>query len=273
MSGLATINEAVDEHRPAHVFGLFSGGHDSLTSTALAASHPLFSGAVHINTGIGIEQTREFVRDTCRQQGWPLHEIRTEHAYEELVLKWGGFPHGVQGHNSMLYYLKQQPLHRWLRGISAARIGLVSGIRKQESLRRARSSIAKPVHRKGRQVWISPILDWSKMDCNRFMETRRLTRNTVVDLLHRSGECLCGALARPDEIHDIARWFPDTARRINDLEHECEARGFVASVWAGKDAGRIPDGQQQMFSKADLAPLCTSCEAINAGVESPGGSE
>lgn len=258
------------------LYALFSGGHDSLCSTALAAKQPLFRGVVHLNTGIGIEQTREFVRETCRSQGWPLTELHApEGRYEEMVLTRGGFPYGEQSHNSMLFYLKQQPLSRWVREVirredeaekgkgRKGKVGLVTGIRKQESVRRMGAGISIPIRRDGRKTWISPILDWSGIDCGRFMSDESLARNPVVDLLHRSGECLCGALARPEEIHDIARWFPDTARRINDLEHECERRGIVASVWAGRDARKLAVGQMQMFSKAELAPLCTSCEAAN----------
>lgn len=243
------------------IYALFSGGHDSLCSTALAADMEGFAGAVHINTGIGIEETREFVRDTCHTQGWPLHELHAPQGkYEQMVLERGGFPYGTASHNSMLFYLKQQPLNRWIKTIEG-KIGLVTGIRKAESVRRMGAGISVPVREDGRKTWLSPILDWTKIDCNRFMADRGLPRNPVVDLLHRSGECLCGALARSEEIHEIARWFPDTARRINDLEHECEKRGIVACVWAGQDARHLDPGQMQMFSKADLAPLCTSCEA------------
>lgn len=255
------FDDAANKRSLAGIYGLFSGGHDSLCSTALAAKHPLFRGAVHINTGIGIEETRRFVRDTCEQQNWPLHEVKArEGHYEEMVLTRGGFPYGTASHNSMLFYLKQQPLARWFRSI-LGNAGFVTGIRKSESVRRMGAGISVAIRPDGRKTWISPILEWSKVDCNRFIETEGLNRNPVVDLLHRSGECLCGALARSEEIHDIARWYPDTARRINELEHECERRGIVASVWAGSDARNIDPGQMQMFSKADLAPLCTSCEA------------
>ena len=243
------------------IYALFSGGHDSLTSTALAAKHPLFRGVVHINTGIGIEETRTFVRETCEQQGWPLTEAcAPEGRYEEMVLTRGGFPSGPASHNSMLFYLKQQPLNRWFKTVEG-KVGLVTGIRKQESIRRMGSGISVPIRPDGRKVWLSPILDWTKIDCNRFMEAEGLPRNPVVDLLHRSGECLCGALARPEEIHDIAQWFPDTALRINALEHECEARGIAACVWAGREGRNVAPEQEALFSKADLAPLCTSCEA------------
>ena len=121
------------------------------------------------------------------------------------------------------------------------------------------AGISVPFRPDGRKVWISPILDWTRRDCNNFMSEGGLQRNPVVDTLHRSGECLCGALARAEEIHEIALWYPEAARRINELEHECERRGIVASTWAGRE--QVPDGQQRLFSKAALAPLCTSCEA------------
>lgn len=65
----SVLDAAVEEHAPSHVFALFSGGHDSLCSTALAAKHSAFTAAVHINTGIGIPETREFVRSTCEERG------------------------------------------------------------------------------------------------------------------------------------------------------------------------------------------------------------
>jgi capsid protein len=83
----------------------------------------------------------------------------------------------------------------------------------------------------------------------------------VVDRVHRSGECLCGALSRADEIHEIAAHYPDVARRINALEQECEQRGIVASTWASGEARNLSPDQERLFSKAALAPLCTSCEA------------
>lgn len=258
------VDEAVRAHGLSRVYAMFSGGHDSLASTILAAEHEAFAGVVHINTGIGIEETREFVRETCRRNGWPLHEVKApEGMYEKLVLERGGFPGGVKSHNAMLFYLKQQPLARWFKTVKG-QVGFVTGIRKQESLRRMGAGISVPIRRDGRKVWISPLLDWSKVDCGRLIHERRFPRNRVVDLLHRSGECLCGALASEREIHEIALWFPETARRINALEAECERRGILASVWAGRSAEKLSPGQQQLFPKSGYAPLCTSCEARRA---------
>ncbi len=266
-AALETIEQAVVEQDLAAVYALFSGGHDSLTSTLLAAKHPSFRGVVHINTGIGIEETRVFVRETCATNDWPLHEVKApEGKYEELVLTRGGFPGGVQSHNSMLFYLKQQPLAKWFKTIKG-RTGFVTGIRKNESVRRMGAGISVPIRRDGRKVWISPILEWTKVDCGRLIDAEGLQRNRVVDLLHRSGECLCGALAREREIHEIAAWFPETATRINALERECEERGIVACVWAGRNAEKLSAGQTSLFFKSDFAPLCTSCVADYEGEE------
>jgi predicted phosphoadenosine phosphosulfate sulfurtransferase len=43
-----------------------------------------------------------------------------------------------------------------------------------------------PLERDGCQVWVAPIHDWDKSDCNAFIEQERLQRNQVVDLLHRA---------------------------------------------------------------------------------------
>jgi 3'-phosphoadenosine 5'-phosphosulfate sulfotransferase (PAPS reductase)/FAD synthetase len=252
----ATINDAEAEYQPVALFGLFSGGHDSLTSTALAARHPAFTAAVHINTGIGIEDTREFVRETCRAEGWPLIELRSEAVYEDLVLQRGGFPSGPKSHSSMYWYLKQKPLDGLIRQTKRKRgdnVGLVTGIRVQESVRRMGAGISVPIRRDDHaRLWINPILDWSALDCSRFIDAQGLRRNRVVDLLHRSGECLCGALAREGEIDQIDYWFPATGQRIHDLEARARGCGLRKTKWASRKAWG--DAEQITL------PLCASCE-------------
>ncbi len=243
------------------LFALFSGGHDSLAAAKVASRAPLFRGCVHINTGIGIEETSDFVRQTCEREGWPLTELHApEGEYERLVLTRGGFPYGEQSHHSMFYYLKQKHLRRWMKD-QPGQVGLSTGIRKDESVRRMGAGISVPERREGRKTWLSPILDWSAVRVSRFIDSEGLQRNPVVDLLHRSGECLCGALAQESEIHEIAAWFPKTAARIQELERECERRGIVACVWAGKSARNLHVDQLPMFAKSEYAPLCSSCEA------------
>ena len=258
MKELDRISEAIEQYPPVvAVYALFSGGHDSLASTAIAAKHPAFTAVVHANTGIGIEETREFVRDTCRSEGWPLiEEFPDRYSYDDLVLQ-KGFPGGPKSHNRMYYYLKQRSVERVVQRAKhhmKDRVALVTGIRVSESVRRMSSGISVPIRRKGAQVWINPILAWSALDCNRFIDSEGLQRNRVVDLLHRSGECLCGALARSEEIHEIDYWFPDAANRIHDLEAKVTACGMKHSVWASRKAW----GENRQMA-LDLE-MCSSCQ-------------
>lgn len=244
----------------ASVYAMFSGGHDSLAAAIVASKMDGFAGAVHLNTGIGVEQTRQFVRETCAEHDWPLVELHAERGYEQLVLERGGFPYGPQAHNSFYWHLKQKPLRRWVKTIPGETIKLVTGIRREESSRRMLAAMSQSERKEGRWLWLAPILDWSRQQVDELIFRDDFDRNEVVDLLHRSGECLCGALARADEIHDIDTWFPDVGQRIHALERLCEQEGIAASVWASRESRRnqIGDGQGMLFSKA---MLCSSCEA------------
>lgn len=256
-AALGVLDDAILDNNPSNVFALFSGGHDSLSATAVAAKHPAFSGAVHLNTGIGIPETREFVRETCAERGWPLLEYEAgESTYDDLVLGWGGFPSGPLSHARMYQFLKRNQLNILIRQhkrFERDRVMLVTGIRRLESHRRLNAGIGEPIHRDGAKLWVNPILDWSKSDCNDLIEREGLKRNPVVDLLHRSGECLCGAFARQDEILEIELWFPHVAERIHALEERAREAGLDACVWARRTrrevgvVGEVP------------GPLCSDC--------------
>lgn len=250
--------DAVDKYAPVALFAMFSGGHDSLCSTHIAAQHPQFTAVVHINTGIGIERTREFVRDTCRDQGWPLIELRTPPAVYAEQVRTFGFPAGRQRHQVMFRLLKERQVERLIREHKHGRfdrIGLVAGARRQEST--IRMSVAQDVHVRKAQVWINPIVDWSHADKNEYMEANHLPRNPVVDNLHMSGECLCGAFARmPDsgELDAISFFYPETGAYIRDLEKQV----FEAGQWPNWGCFRPEDFDEQGGAQPWL-PLCQDC--------------
>lgn len=256
---VAVLDRAISEHRPSHVFAMFSGGHDSLAALIVAAKHPAFTAAVHINTGVGIARTRQFVRETCEAQGWPLLEYEPDgKTYRDLVAD-KGMPGGPKAHNAMYYWLKQRQIRRLVREHKQHRndrIALVTGIRLAESERRMAAVMSVPVHRIGAQLWVNPILGWTKVDCGRLIEHEGLARNPVVDLLHRSGECLCGALAHHSEIRAIEQWFPDDAQMLHDYEALAREHGHLEDVWAGRLTGV---NREQM--RLPSLPLCTSCES------------
>jgi 3'-phosphoadenosine 5'-phosphosulfate sulfotransferase (PAPS reductase)/FAD synthetase len=265
--GLDVLDAAIAEHRPSHLFAMFSGGHDSLAATALTARHHAFTAAVHINTGIGVEQTREFVRSTCAERGWPLLEYGPpetlgQKTYRELVLAFG-FP-GPAQHAFMFARLKERGIRQLVRDHKVngdTRLLLSTGIRLEESTRRFRNYSEgegeKHYSRDRVRIWASPLAEWSKLDCLDLIAHDGLATNEVVELLHLSGECLCGSFARPGEMHELETWFPGVAAELHALERDAEAAGQIGCVWGRRPDDVSPDQLRLM----PILPLCVSCEA------------
>ena len=208
------------------VVTLFSGGNDS---TVLAH---VFKGrsthAAHANTGVGIEQTRQYVRDVCADWGLPLLERkppREDDSYRAQVLM-HGFP-GPGRHARMYQRLKERAL-----GLIATelvlqplrqRVVYLAGRRRTESSRRAN---VPELERWGSVVFVSPLVNWTKPDMNtyRIMTAKdllpggRVPVNEVSDLIHMSGECLCGAFASYNERDMISEWYPEAFFDIEELQ-------------------------------------------------------
>lgn len=247
-------------------FSLFSGGHDSLANTSVCTAWARERGVemkvVHISTGIGIPETREFVEAVCEARGWPLLVYRASDygvTYEWLVMKYG-FP-GPAHHNLCYNLLKQRALRALVRDHKrdrADRVLLCSGVRAQESQRRFAGTKVIEHRREGAQVWVNPIVTWSKRDCLDEIERAGLPRNPVVDKLHKSGECLCGAFARKGEIEELELWYPEVAAEIHALEAKVEAAGHDRCRWGVKTRPVHPD-QLRL-----LGPLCSSCVQVPA---------
>jgi 3'-phosphoadenosine 5'-phosphosulfate sulfotransferase (PAPS reductase)/FAD synthetase len=268
---------AVDEHEPAHIFGLLSGGHDSLTVTHFAESvlGNKLRAVVHIDTGIGIPETQQFVIDTCERYGWPLRIISALDArkadgtadpqdYRNIVLK-HGFP-GASSHRFMYIRLKQ----RQLDGLSRehnGKIMLISGVRNEESVRRM--GTAKEVQKEGRRIWVAPFLHMTADDLEGYRHVHRLPENPVKKILCMSGECLCGAYAKPNELKQIETFYPEVGKRLRDLEKEVAAAGFPwgwdeqPPAWWGKRKAAEKAGQVDAFqeeAEQEIQMLCTSCQ-------------
>ena len=107
------VAEALDRYKPIAIYAGFSGGNDSRAVVHWMMNNVLGCQALHINTGIGIEASRQYVRDTCKAQGWPLTEIRAKEDcgedYDANVLR-HGFP-GPDGHQFMYRRLKERAVY------------------------------------------------------------------------------------------------------------------------------------------------------------------
>jgi len=257
---LAIISRAVDQYLPSHVFALFSGGHDSLCATHLAAQHPSFTGVVHINTGIGIQETRIFVRETCAEHHWPLREYHPDSNFEQMCIE-KGFP-GPASHRWMYIKLKERPLCQLIRETAdpkdrRRKIVFVHGGRRAESARR-KIGLAGEIetdrkHPSPRVVWVAPIIEWEAEQKRIYMAEHKLRPNLVTETLCMSGECLCGAFAKPGELAEIRKFYPAAAAEIDRIAALVKDAG-QHHIW-----GTRP-GKRKHPDQLDL-PLCYSCEA------------
>jgi 3'-phosphoadenosine 5'-phosphosulfate sulfotransferase (PAPS reductase)/FAD synthetase len=253
----ATIDRAFDEYGPTKMYVGFSGGNDSLVAAHVASQHSRFTGVFHANTGIGVEETRVFMRETARVYGWPLIEIATPISYEDLVLK-HGFP-GPGMHGLMYTRLKDRCVDALLRLVKEhrrERVMIVSGIRSSESQRRM--GFATAMHRRRAQVWVNPLIDWTGEDVLAYREANGLPKNPVSAALGMSGECLCGAFAKPGELARVERCSPETGAYLRDLEGRVRAAGHNWG-WEDGPPRKRRTARQEIAGALDFQPFCTSC--------------
>lgn len=256
------IREANEQHDIVSKFVGFSGGTDSLAVAHWMMENVDGVQCFHANTGIGVERTREFVRDTCRDYGWPLVEIRAKEDcgqdYDDLVLS-HGFP-GPDHHTKMYNRLKERAVAKLVRDHKTKRsdrVMIATGIRHDESRIRA-GYAGREINRNGAQVWVNPIYWWTGTDKHNYIKAHGLPTNPVSETLGMSGECLCGAFASRGEKALIKTIDPDVVARIERLEHECLKKGMTWG-WEGHppEGGWNPD--QQMMDFEAEQPMCTDC--------------
>jgi 3'-phosphoadenosine 5'-phosphosulfate sulfotransferase (PAPS reductase)/FAD synthetase len=280
------LQEAIDTYDPSHAFILFSGGYDSFVSTSVAVDYlkrqvaiPFF--VVHVNTGIGIERTRQFVREMARYYDLPFLEYTTPEDYDKIVSE-HGFP-GAAAHRFMYTLLKERPLrqvmrdhtpekrpdeYRWRRkdrdGKRAKwppRMLFITGVRQEES--RRRMGHVEPIQKEDRRIWVAPLTEWTKEDVLEYLRVRHMPKNPVPPILHYSWDCLCGAFAEEGEKAILDVFFPEEAARIDRLTQVTKANGF-SWEWDQEPPQsyfQTKKGQLTLEGFEGQAHLCTSCDA------------
>lgn len=284
----ALLDEACERWPAERILLLFSGGNDS---TLLAhVMRERVDTVVHVNTGIGIPATRQYVKDVAGAWGLPYLEAKPPDSYRDLVLGrvkartgsnvgkivWRGFP-GPAAHFLMYNRLKQRALERVRRDIVGPRgksgqIVYLAGMRWSESDRRFRN--AEEIDHDGAIIWCSPIVHWTDGHIREYKERHRcqldhthaehmlchdgaLPLNEVTVHLHMSGECLCGAFAKDGEIAGIELFYPEVAAEIREIEAEARACGIPEErcTWgwgAGRERG---SGVGRLCSSCALPPM------------------
>lgn len=254
------IERAIDQYEPVAIYVGFSGGNDSRAVTHWAMNNVPGCEAFHINTGIGIEASRVYVRETCKAQGWPLTEIRAKEDcgqdYDRIVTR-HGFP-GPEGHRYMYTLLKERAIYELVRRSKighkrSAKVLIIAGARHDESVRRMGYGGAE-VHKVKAQIWANAIYWWSKAERDAYNAVNGIPENPIAKALGMSGECGCGAFAQKGELSRWAAVDPEFGKRITRLQEISLSLGRTWS-WEGRPPkGGFNDTQQTMFM-----PMCAGC--------------
>ena len=257
------VASAIEQYKPIAIYAGFSGGNDSRAVVKWMMDNVPGCRALHINTGIGIEAARQYVRDTCKEQGWPLTEIRAKEDcgqdYDELIRRYG-FP-GPDGHQFMYRRLKERAVYALVKRAKvghkrSAKVMIATGIRHDESIIRM-GYAGREVNKVRAQIWANPIYWWSKADRDAYNAASGIPESPIAKALGMSGECGCGAYAHKGE---LAKWRaidPSFGVRIDQLQAESIALG---RTWGWE--GRPPKGgfnKDQGILDLPQMPMCVNC--------------
>lgn len=177
--------------------------------------------------------------------------------------QYGHAPYGFPGkgqHGKAYSRLKERRIEELLRQAKeghsrSATVLFLSGIRRGESKRRAkRESLTE----RGSAKFCNPLIDWTTEEIVSYRARFGLPQSDVAALLHRSGECNCGAFARVEEERQLMRafWPAWWAETIEALETEAKARGVRWCRWGGLD---LQGNQATGGAATDPGLLCANC--------------
>jgi len=262
LTPMQIVSKAIEMYDPIAIYVGFSGGNDSRLVAHWMMNNVPGCKPFHANTGIGIERTRIFVRETCASYGWDLREIHAERdcgqSYDDLCIKYG-FP-GPDGHQMMYSRLKERAVRMLVREAKQghhrhAKVLIASGIRHDESIIRM-GYAGREINKVGAQVWINPMYWFSKEERDEYNVNSGMPENPVTKELGMSGECGCGAFAHPGELERWRAVDPSFGARIDALQQKVLDKGYSWS-WEGRPpkGGFNPD-QMNLFQR----PMCVGCE-------------
>jgi 3'-phosphoadenosine 5'-phosphosulfate sulfotransferase (PAPS reductase)/FAD synthetase len=206
----------------------FSGGRDSALTCYIAKkvadSLNIPVRLIHIDTGIYIPQTREYVKEYANWLNVELKIIKTSYDYFEKVKEYG-YPNVFQ--NRWCWrLLKKEPLYQFRIDELKEKLNSlwILGIRRNESLFRLKNygNLNTTLHKtKIKQLhvieWL-PILFLDGKQVEMLIQKFKIPKNEVWEKVGISGECLCLAGTTKKKLEAIFLNYPEIAKKFHDFD-------------------------------------------------------
>lgn len=264
--------KALQQFNPKKVFIATSGGDDSITAlNVFCELNYIFNLGIkpiilHINTGLGVQRTTDFVREMAKKMKLEYAEMTNYAEYEQRVIERGFYGQGVQAHRMAYNILKDKPFRRaigkYRQGKHNYKVLIINGARKQESDRRMKTS--KDINVRNSDIWVNLVNDWSKTQELEYLDVNKIERNPACQVYCRSAECNCGTPISKSkaemELAELKHNDKECYDKIMALQEKILKAGHCFGWGVPKPKWLIAEqrGQQSLFKHEEM-PMCQSC--------------
>jgi 3'-phosphoadenosine 5'-phosphosulfate sulfotransferase (PAPS reductase)/FAD synthetase len=209
-------------------WALLSGGKDSTLAAFEMSEKDKLEGVIYIDTGIGLNETKEYVENLSHKFDWNLKIFNGYISYDAYVLK-HGFPTPA-GHSQIMHILKLDAVRKfisWYKKEKGQIPLLFSGVRSSESTRR--SVWARRFQFYQRAYWDCPIFHYTDQQVWKLHYEYQIPINSAYGIIGKSGDCLCGAFGNLVEKKLIEKFYPYLTEHIDYLEKNTQSKKF--NIW------------------------------------------
>lgn len=254
------LRAALLKFKPKKVLVGFTGGSDSLTLLHLMIKSGVQFQPFFCNTGIGINEQWDFIRDYCKKQNLSLIEQNVVYkTYKQMVIV-NGFPGGAQ-HTTMFRNLKEKSI-RFINEYFNQNTIFISGVRVSESEKR-KINVSSPIQVIDKIRWVSPMMNWDDDDKDEFLESNGIEKSPVSKCFGMSGECACGAYSEKGEKQKIKDCgFNRLYEQITEIETTLFKIGFT---WGWDDP--VPEGKEYVAVMEKIFPGWTELKSHSKAVK------
>jgi len=269
--------EAVEKFEPDAIIAMVSGGNDSAVAYHVAKEIGAdMSHIFHLNTGTGIQETTDFVRDYYGAEPPEYVEPSAGNAYEQYVKRKGFFGRGMIAHTYAYHILKAGPLKKAIskhirKGKRGVKVLLLNGARASESGNR-KINLPDVYNRdpsSKNNIWVNIIHHWTKEDCNKYLERRDIKINPVTKKMCRSGECMCGTMQSQEDRIEASILYPEWGKWLDSLQEEVLKK--FPWEWGKEQPDwykQLAHGQMGLYGEHEeyehqFQPMCVDCKINN----------